>query len=151
MGLFQIGVSVLAALLVGVLTRKTLRTYLLLALSVLAVYWFQPVIPIRSFDFWLPSLSLALVILVWLITSQTETWRARENVYGLLIIIGLVTILDLSRYFLPDPLFTASIPPNIVLFLVFAIALTILHQKNGSTGLLQSCNFLESGAFSNVK
>ena len=126
MGLFQIGVSVLAALLVGVLTRKTLRTYLLLALSVLAVYWFQPVIPIRSFDFWLPSLSLALVILVWLITSQTEIWRARENLYGLLIMIGLVTILDLSRYFLPDPLFTASIPPNIVLFLVFAIALTIL-------------------------
>jgi alginate O-acetyltransferase complex protein AlgI len=126
MGLFQIGVSVLAALLVGVLTRGMLRTYFLLALSVLAVYWFQPVIPIRSFDFWLPSLSLALVILVWLITSQTETWRSRENLYGLLIMIGLVTILDLSRYFLPDPLFTASIPPNIVLFLVFAIALAVL-------------------------
>ena len=126
MGLFQIGVSVVAALLVGVLTRGMLRTYFLLALSVLAVYWFQPVIPIRSFDFWLPSLSLALVILVWLIISQPEAWRARENLYGLLIIIGLMTFLDLSRYFLPDPLFTATIPPNIILFFIFAIALAVV-------------------------
>ena len=126
MGLFQIGVSVLAALLVGALARSITRTYLLLVLSVLAVYWFQPVIPIRSFDFWLPSLSLALVILVWLITSQTANWRSRENLYGLLIIIGLMTFLDFSRYFLPDPLFTATIPPNIFLFLTFAIVLAVV-------------------------
>lgn len=126
MGLFQIGVSVLAALLVGALARSITRTYLILVLSVLAVYWFQPVIPIRSFDFWLPSLSLALVILVWLITSQTANWRSRENLYGLLIIIGLMTFLDFSRYFLPDPLFTATIPPNIFLFLTFAIVLAVV-------------------------
>ena len=83
MGLLQIGVSVLAALLVGVLTRGMLRTYLLLTLSVLAVYWFQPVLPLRAFDFWLPSLSLALVILVWFITSQTDAWRSPQNLYGL--------------------------------------------------------------------
>ena len=127
MGLFQIGVSVLAALLVGVLTRMrgALRTYLLLALSLLAVYWFQPVLPLRSFDFWLPSLSLALVILVWFITSQTESWRSRQNLYGLLIIIGLVTILELSRYLFQDPVFTATIPPPFIIFFAFVIALTV--------------------------
>src|SRR5687767_8516332 len=107
MGLLQIGVSVLAALLVGTLTRGTWRTYLLLALSVLAVYWFQPVVSLRSFDFWLPSLSLALVVLIWFITSESEAWRLRQNLSGLLIIAGLVTLIDLSRYFLPDPLITA--------------------------------------------
>ncbi len=126
MGLFEIGVSILAALLVGVLTRGALRTYLLLALSVLAVYWFQPVIPLRSFDFWLPSLSLALVILVWFITSQTESWSSRENLYGLMIIIGLVTILDLSRYLFPNLLLTATIPPQFIPFLVFVIALAVV-------------------------
>ena len=86
MGLLQIGVSVLAALLVGVLTRgvRSLRTYLLLALSVLAVYWFQPVVPLRSFDFWLPSLSLALVVLTWSITSQPGAWRSRPNFNGII-------------------------------------------------------------------
>ena len=127
MGLFQIGVSILAALLVGVLTRRrgALRTYLLLALSVLAVYWFQPVLPLRSFDFWLPSLSLALVILVWFITSLTESWRARQNLYGLLITIGLVTIFELSRYLFPDPVFTATIAPPFIIFFAFVIALTV--------------------------
>ncbi|MDQ3005419.1 MAG: hypothetical protein M3R47_08560 [Chloroflexota bacterium] len=130
MGLLQIGVSVLAALLVGVLTRtrSAARTYLLLALSVLAVYWFQPLLPLRSFDFWLPSLSLALVILVWFITSQPDAWLARQNVYGLFIILGMVTLIDLTRYIFPDPLLTATLPPRfgIVLIFIVAVAITIL-------------------------
>jgi len=63
MGLVEIGASIAAALLVGTLTRGVWRTYMLLGLSVLAVYWFQPAVPLRSFDFWLPSLTLALIIL----------------------------------------------------------------------------------------
>ena len=126
MGLIEIGISILAALLVGVLTHGMLRVYLLLALSVLAVYWFQPVLPLRSFDFWLPSLSLVLVVLVWLITSQPESWRSRENLYGLLLIVGLMTVLDLSRYLFPVPLFTATVPPHFILFFVFSIVLAVL-------------------------
>src|SRR5258705_6512227 len=123
MGLLQIGVSVLAASLVGVLTRGVRswwRTYLLLTLSVLAVYWFQPVVPLRSFDFWLPSLSIALVVLTWFITSQPGVWRSRQNLNGLMIIVGLVTIIDLSRYFLPDPLVTVTTPPQFSQYLIFA-------------------------------
>ena len=54
MGLTQIAASILTSILVGALTRGAWRTYSLLALSALAVYWFQPVVPLRSFDFWLP-------------------------------------------------------------------------------------------------
>src|SRR4026209_907803 len=125
MGLLQIAASVLAALLVGALTRSAARTYLMLALSVLAVYWFQPLLPLRSFDFWLPSLSLALVILVWFLTSQTDAWLARQNVYGLFIILGMVTIINLTRYIFPDPLFTATLPPSFGIFLIFIVALAI--------------------------
>src|SRR4029078_5415013 len=110
MGLIQISVSILASLLIGALARGMLRTYLLLAVSVLAIYWFQPLLPLRSFDFWLPSLSLALVILTWLITAQPGAWRIRQNMIGFLIIIGSVTFVDLSRYFLPEPVFTAATP-----------------------------------------
>ena len=128
MGLLQIGVSILAALLVGVLTRgvrSTWRTYLLLALSILAVYWFQPAIPLRSFDFWLPSISLALVVLTWFVTSESGTWRAHQNLNGLMVILGLATVIALSRYFLPDPLITATTPPQFNLYLVFIIVLAI--------------------------
>jgi len=137
MGLIQIGASILTALLVGALTRGTWRTYALLALSVLAVYWFQPVAPLRSFDFWLPSLSLAFVILTWFITAQIDTWKSRPNLIGLSIIVGLATIADLLRYILPDPFLTASTPPQFIQYIVFVllvatviVALTYLSGKN---------------------
>ena len=136
MGLLQIGASILTSLLIGALTRGALRTYLLLALSILAVYWFQPLLPLRSFDFWLPSLSLALTVLTWFITSQTgihanagsSTWHSRTNLTGLFIIIGLTTTIDLSRYFLPEPFLTATTPPQFTQYFIFVsiLALAIL-------------------------
>jgi len=121
MGLTQIATSILTALLVGALTRGMSRIYFLLALSVLAIYWFQPVVPLRSFDFWIPALSLALVILTWSITSQAGVWRSRPNFIGLSIIIALVTLIDLSRYILPDPILTATTPPQFIQYFLFAI------------------------------
>jgi len=136
MGLTQIGVSILAALLVGSLTRGAPRVYFLLALSVLAVYWFQPVVPLRSFDFWIPSLSLALVTLTWFITSQTGAWRARQNLIGLSIIVGLVAFIDLTRYTFPDPFITTTTPPRLIFvvgffgFTAFAVSLlTTLSRR----------------------
>jgi D-alanyl-lipoteichoic acid acyltransferase DltB (MBOAT superfamily) len=126
MGLTQILASILTALLVGALTRSTTRVYFLLAASVLAVYWFQPVVPLRSFDFWLPSLSLALVILVWFITSQSGSWKSKENLIGLSIIVGLATFIDLSRYIFIDPTFLRTSPPQFVQFCLFVIISTAI-------------------------
>ena len=126
MGLLQIGVSILTSLLVGALTRGAARTYSLLFLSILAVYWFQPVLPLRSSDFWLPSITLALVIFTWFITSQSDAWRARQNLIALSIIVGLATILDLSRYFLPEPIVTATLPPEFLQYLVFVFIVAIM-------------------------
>ena len=126
MGLTQIAASILTSILVAVLTRGTRRTYSLLLLSVLAIYWFQPVVPLRSFDFWLPSMSLALVILTWLITSAPGTWKLKQNVIGLLSIIGAVTLVEFTRYILPEPVLTATIPPNIIQFTTFLAVITAI-------------------------
>jgi D-alanyl-lipoteichoic acid acyltransferase DltB (MBOAT superfamily) len=126
MGLVQIAASVVAALLVGALARGTLRTNLLLALSVLAVFWFQPAIPLRSFDFWLPSLTLALVILTWLVTVTPGEWRSRQNLHALLLIVGVATVVNLSRYFLPSPILTATTPPPFLQYLGFTFLLAIV-------------------------
>ena len=141
MGLTQIGVSILAALLVGLLARGmrgTIRTYLLLFLSVLAIYWFQPAVPFRSFDFWLPSVSLVLVILTWFITSQPEAWKLRQNLMGLLIIVGTITLVDLTRYIFPDPFLTITTTPRLIpvlaFFVIAAVAVllfTFLSRRNG--------------------
>lgn len=125
MGLTQIASSILTSILVGALTRGAHRTYSLLALSALAVYWFQPVVPLRSFDFWLPSLSLALVILIWFATSSQGAWKSNQNLIGLSIIVGIATLVDLSRYVLPTPILTGTTPPRFIQYLVF-LAATIL-------------------------
>ncbi len=143
MGFIQIGASILTSLLIGALTRfaQAARMYLLLAFSILAVYWFQPAVPLRSFDFWLPSLTLVLVVLTWLLISQKETlaeaapptagssrsstWRSPQNLIALSMIIGLPAILALSRYLLPEPILTATTPPPFNLFLLFIIVFAI--------------------------
>jgi D-alanyl-lipoteichoic acid acyltransferase DltB (MBOAT superfamily) len=138
MGLLQVGASILTSLLIGALTSaagrsaavwtrfaQTARTYLLLAFSTLAVYWFQPLVPLRSFDFWLPSLTLALVVLTWFITSSGGIWRSRQNLIALLLITGLPALIALSRYVLPEPIFTAAPPPRFSIFFAFVIALAI--------------------------
>src|SRR5215208_1709831 len=124
MGLVEIAASITAALLVGALTRGAWRTYLLLALSVLAVYWFQPAIPLRSFDFWLPSLTLALVFLTWSVTAPPGAWRARQNQIALLIIVGMATFIDISRYLFSDPIFTTS-TPRLTLYLAFLVVISM--------------------------
>ena len=131
MGLIQVGASILAALLIGALTRGTLRMYLLLASSVLAVYWFQPALPLRSFDFWLPSLSLALTILTWLVVSPLGVWRLRQNLTGLSIILGLVALIVLSRYLLPAPILTATTPPQFFQYLVFLLLAGLTFSSLG--------------------
>src|ERR1044071_8944305 len=112
MGLIQIGASILISLLIGALTRgaRTARMYLLLGFSILAIYWFQPLLTLRSFDFWLPSLTLALVVLTWLITAQPGAWRMPQNIITILAIGALITLIDLSRYVLPEPILTATTP-----------------------------------------
>jgi D-alanyl-lipoteichoic acid acyltransferase DltB (MBOAT superfamily) len=119
MGLTQILASILTALLVGVWTRGAARTLLLLALSILAVFWFQPAIPLRSFDFWIPSLSIFLVLLVWCITSQAGAWKSRENVVGLAVVAGAMTLVGLTRYIFPDPILTTTTPPRLTLVVGF--------------------------------
>src|SRR5574339_867281 len=130
MGLIQIGASILVSLLIGALTRvaprmRPARLFLLLAASILAVYWFQPLVPLRSFDFWFPSLTLALVVMTWFIISRggDQDWRSPQNFAALALIAGLPAIIALSRYVLPDPVFTATTPPPLNLSLFFLITL----------------------------
>lgn len=136
MGLTQIAASILTSILVGALTRGIKRTYSLLTLSVLALYWFQPVVPLRFFDFWFPSLSIALVILTWFITSEQGAWKSKQNLTGLFILIGIATFIELTRYIIPGVLaifeqshflpLIITFPPNIIQYAYFLAAIIFI-------------------------
>lgn len=145
MGLTQIGASILTALLVGLWMRGTSRVFSLLALSILAVFWFQPAVPLRSFDFWIPTLSIFLVVLVWCNTSNAGAWKSRQNLIGLAVIIGVVTLVDLTRYIVSDPILTTTTPPRLIIVIGFFVgaafavaASTILSRRLAFTLSLAS-------------
>ncbi len=93
--------------------REAARGWLLLAASGLAVFYLQPAVPVRGLDFWLPVASLTLVAVSWLLTSTAEARGQRENWIAAGVLIGTVLLAGGLRYFYPEPLLTASLPPQI--------------------------------------
>ena len=69
MSLIHILIFVAVALVHGVSLKERGRNWLLFIASVLALYWLQPSTPIRNLDFWLPTASLGLAVLVWAATT----------------------------------------------------------------------------------
>ena len=112
MDLKVILVFIAAALLVRIFLQAEKRKWVLLVLSSLAVYWLQPVTPVRYLDFWLPTLTISLVILLWFITTKPEKRREKENLLGLGIIVGLVLLVALTRYVSYSGILTRTRPPQ---------------------------------------
>lgn len=89
------------------------RLYFLLGLSVLAVFAFQPALPVRGLDFWLPLATVAVTVTGWVLTAPRalRTWK---STWRTSLILGLIVLaLALTRYLNLPSLFTASLPPPI--------------------------------------
>src|SRR5258707_13385994 len=65
------------------------RSWALLIGSILAIYWLQPALSVRPLDFALPTATLILGILGWLLTRQ-EPANNRENLVTLAVIVATV-------------------------------------------------------------
>jgi alginate O-acetyltransferase complex protein AlgI len=134
-------VSISAAALLGWVARIRWRIPLILGSSVIAVYAFQPALPIRGLDFWLPTATLALTILIWILTTPADQRPWRANWPALAIIGGTVLALGLTR-FLNLPLhLTASLPPQSIKIVsalaVIALVIFLLARiSKTSNGLL---------------
>ncbi len=120
MTLFHILIFCAAAILFSVLSKGRLRNWLMLAGSVLAVYWVQSVTPIRTLDFWLPTATLALVVLVWALSwaGGEDKPDRRETLITSAVLAGLVLIVGLLRYLGPLCCLTPSRPPQIWIVLI---------------------------------
>ncbi|NLG96576.1 MAG: MBOAT family protein [Chloroflexi bacterium] len=99
------------ALVIRLLGRSALRGWLVLAASVICIYWLQPAMPIRYLDFWLPTATLALTVISWLLTTPGEAIFTRENALAGGLIAGLVLLTGLTRYIGPGDWLTAGRPP----------------------------------------
>ncbi len=114
MNLVHIPIFVLAALAASLIRRAGWRNWIILVSSVLALFWLQPSTPIRNLDFWLPLVTLALTVLIWLFTRPAD---ARSLTGGdwttLAVIAALVMVIGLLRFVDPICCITASRPPQL--------------------------------------
>lgn len=102
-----------AALYLAVLPARW-RGWALFAGSIVAIYWLQPPIRIRSLDFVFPTATLGVTALAWAITRAPEQRWTREDTAAALVMAGLVIALALGRYLAPELRLTPSRPPNTV-------------------------------------
>ncbi|KAB2856382.1 MAG: hypothetical protein F9K46_14290, partial [Anaerolineae bacterium] len=100
-----------------------MRGWLLMAVSVFAVFWLQPAVPIRRVDFILPTLTLGLAIMVWSLTRQAKF--TKTDAAALVVTAVIVVAIALTRYLIPALRPTPSRPPALVYVLaglgVFAL------------------------------
>ncbi len=118
MTLTQLLVFGAAALVSGWLLKDRWRGGLMLAGSLLALYWLQPATPIRHLDFWLPTASLALTVLVWAITRPPTANDLRSTLITGALITAVVIAIALTRYLGPICCLIPTRPPDLAEVLI---------------------------------
>lgn len=130
MELQHIGILIAAAFVYGLLVPGRLRGWILMIASVFAIYWLQPALPVRFVDFALPSLTIALALLVWFLTQSASI--KREDWIALALAFGTVLALALTRYLVPELRPTPSRAPPAMLviagMLIALVSITLFWQ-----------------------
>ena len=104
----------LAAMLAGRFAGSRGRGWALLIGSILAIYWLQPALPIRHLDFWLPTATLGLAVIVWAATRPAEAAPLWRDLPSALALAGTVLGVGLLRYTEPLCCLTPTPPPDIL-------------------------------------
>lgn len=107
-----------AALLAGFFQDLVWRKYLILVLSIIALYLLQPAMPIRYLSYWLPTGTLAITILSWILTKKKEDQNWRENRIPFVVVILVVTALVLIGRYTSISSLSPQIP-DFVQFIIF--------------------------------
>ena len=122
---------VLGLLIRGVSRWTGARVWLLYLISILAVFWLQPLSPVRYLDFWLPAATLGLSALGWVATTPPEQRAWRANAPALAALVGVVLALGLTRFLGENGILTAARPPQFELVLAGVVLVALLAAGLG--------------------
>ena len=107
------------------------RRWSLFIISLVAVYWLQPAVALRQFDFWFPTLSIGLSMMTWLVTRPREQGLSREDLAAGLFAVLIPLLISLSRFLPEGWQLTASRPPSTYLVVIVGSILVILGFGGG--------------------
>ncbi|MDW8327302.1 MAG: MBOAT family O-acyltransferase [Anaerolineales bacterium] len=113
MSLTQLLILAGVALLARGLAGGRYRRAAIPIVSILALYWLQPAVPIRQLDFWLPTVTIGLTTFTWALTRPAPGLPLeRETLMWGGAVAGLVLAVSALRYVEPVCCLTPSRPPE---------------------------------------
>ena len=122
MSVTQILILAVVAILVNQL--KNGRSLALLGVSSLVIYWIQPYQEPVNLIFWFPTFTLGLTVAFWLLVSTPETRSWRQNRGAVVVLLGVIVLVDLNRYFQIEYFFVAD-TPRVQLVAAILLAFTL--------------------------
>lgn len=108
MSISQLFIIAAVAFLVGRLKRG--RTLALLGVSAFIIYWLQPPQDVITLTYWLPTATLVITALAWLLTSTPEVRSWQQNLPAVAVLLGVIVLMDLNRYFHFESIFSINTP-----------------------------------------
>lgn len=109
------------ALLTGFVKDSRWRKYIILGLSAFALYYLQPSLPIRNLSFWLPTITLFITVLSWILTNDLKDFKWGDTWKTGCVILVVILLFAGSRYIGPLSFLITSQPP-----LIYQILLAVL-------------------------
>jgi D-alanyl-lipoteichoic acid acyltransferase DltB (MBOAT superfamily) len=145
MTLTHIVVFTAAGIFIGLIKNYAWRSKLLLLGSLLSVYWLQPASSIRYLEFWLPTLMIGLIMIVYGVCFP-QNILAKQNMVENGMIVGVPLFVGITRYFGPSPWLTSSLPPRFISILgwlaVFLVLLGLVVLSRGFSSIQSKILFL---------
>lgn len=116
------------------------RLWAIFLLSLFSVYIFQPLVPLRNFNYWLPTASIVLTVLTWLVLRTGDDAVGRESVLAGTAALSVIVIVALIRFIpIQIPWFPSTAPPfthiliGLMTVFLFVVAF-LLFPKGRSLG-----------------
>lgn len=118
----------LVALAIGWLQPRKWLGSILAVISSLTLFWLQPLSPIRSLEFWLPGLSIALTVLVWSATYPEKNRPIKQFLPGVLLLLLVLFTVGASRYSQVLCCLGPARPPPLLSYLPAVLLLTAISS-----------------------
>ncbi|MGD2161860.1 MAG: MBOAT family O-acyltransferase [Anaerolineales bacterium] len=144
MSIVQILIVLFVAFMIGAFLQRRSRLWAIFFLSLFCTYFFQPLVPLRNFDYWFPTFSILLTTITWFIVRKKNLAIDQDSLQAILFSILVIILVALIRY-LPFELpgLPASPPPLVqITFLVVVSALIAALFSMASSRRLGSWIFI---------
>ena len=123
LNLATIGVLVGIAILYALIVPVKWRNWILFTLSILFVYVLQPDIFVRWLDFFLPTLTISIVVATWYLTRHNEQGIKREDIFAFGVTLFVILVLASLRFVDIDYNWLIASRPPPLIFIIILIGL----------------------------